>query len=69
MCLQQMRLLWNRDYHSQMKTLGKKCGVAPGMFCYRYCSLGQFVQLWRTEQIDTDLTRDNVVQTAQVIRL
>ena len=45
-------LLWNRDYHSQMKALGKKQGVTPGMLCYIYCSLGQFVQLLRTQQIE-----------------
>ena len=56
-------LLWNRDYHSQMKTLGIKRGVAWGMLCYRYCSLGQFVQLLQTQQIDTCLTRENIVQT------
>ena len=56
-------LLWNRDYHSQMKTLGIKRGVAWGMLCYRYCSLGQFVQLLQKQQIDTCLTRENIVQT------
>ena len=45
-------LLWNHDHHSQMKTLGKKQGVAPGMLCYRYCSLGQFVQLLGTQEIE-----------------
>lgn len=37
--LKNYHLLRDRYHRPQMKTLGQKRGVAPGMLCSRYCSL------------------------------